>query len=403
VNKPDVVVIGGGIQGAAAAWELSRRGVKVLVLEAGAAGAATPASAGMLGPLSLEKQDDPLLSLYVRGRDLYREAAPELKAESGVDIGLWTDGIYCLAFSEDEESALKDGMAWLRQQGINIDWLSPEDLGERCPGINKENRGATFVHEDGAIDPVATLKALRAAAVHHGATIMQGERALEILRDKGRATGVLTTAGARVGGAVVIAAGCWSGRLLGLPRPLSVEPMRGQMAALDWPAGEPGALVFSHAGYVLQRGNEALVGATMEYVGFQPNVTDDGVTGVLRGGEHVYPALKGAAVRRTWAGLRPATPDDRPFIGTDPETPNLFYATGHGRRGIMLSLVTAEIIAQLHAGEEIKHDLTVVDPSRFWHLMEGPPRPGAVAATKEMLRSLSRLSLPGGKSSQPPG
>jgi glycine oxidase len=398
VIHPDVVVLGGGIQGAGAARELARRGAKVLVLEAGEAGPATPASAGMLGPLSLEVQDDPILELYVRGRDLYREAAPILKEESGVDIGLWTDGILCVAFTDAEASQLRGGIAWLRQQGIHLDWLEPGDLHSRCPGIAQDALGATFAPEDSAIDPTETLKALRASAQHHGATFMQGERALEILMQNGSATGVRTPAGTRTAGAVVIAAGCWSGRILGLPRPLSVEPMRGQMAAMDWPAGEPGAIVFSHAGYVLQRGGEALVGATMEYAGFSPTVTDAGIAGILAGGQRVYPALKGKAVRRTWAGLRPATPDDRPFIGKDPEVPNLYYATGHGRRGILLSLVTAEIIAQLYAGETIGHDLSAVDPGRFW-------RPDAVKETtgmgSDMLRTLSKISFPGSRSFPP--
>jgi glycine oxidase len=140
----------------------------------------------------------------------------------------------------------------------------------------------------------------------------------------------------------------------------------------------------------------------MEYAGFQPAVTRDGITGVLQGGERLYPALKGAAVRRTWAGLRPASPDDRPFIGRDPETANLFYATGHGRRGILMSLVTAEIVAQLHAGESVRHDLSAVDPGRFWHLLAPNEPTGNV--TRDMLKSLSRLSpFPGSKPSQPTG
>jgi glycine oxidase len=367
---PDVLVVGGGIVGAAVARALAADGVSVEVVDSGAEpGAATPASAGMLAPLAEAREDDPLLGLGVRGRDRYYELAPALAEETGVDIGLWRDGVLALAATEDEEDRARRRVAWQRQQGLNVEWLSAGELRERCPGIAHDVRGALLAPEDGVLDPLAALEAFLVSATRRGARLVRGERVLSIELDQDRVTGVRTATGFRPAGAVVIAAGCWSGRLGGLPRPLSVEPVRGQMLALEWPQGEPGAVVFTGHGYVLRRGPEALVGSTMEFAGFEVETTGPGTAQLAETAACVYPALRGAPVHRSWAGLRPMAPDGRPIIGRDDGVPNLWYATGHGRNGILLAAVTGEIIAYLfkeEAGEQPDVDLSPVRPSRFW-------------------------------------
>ena len=102
-NKFDVIVVGGGVVGAACARALARRGCAVTVLEAGPRpGAASLAAAGMLAPFAEAEHQDPLLALAVRARDFYTELAPELLEETEIDIGLWTEGILEVAFTEEE-------------------------------------------------------------------------------------------------------------------------------------------------------------------------------------------------------------------------------------------------------------------------------------------------------------
>jgi glycine oxidase len=139
------------------------------------------------------------------------------------------------------------------------------------------------------------------------------------------------------------------------------------MAALDWPAGEPAAIIYGGGGgtYVLERGGEAIAGSTMEQAGFATGVTEDGLRQVYRSVRRIYPALTELPVKRTWAGLRPGTPDNRPILGRDPEVENLWYATGHGRNGILLAGMTGDFLAQLYAGDELEHDLSSMDPGRF--------------------------------------
>jgi glycine/D-amino acid oxidase-like deaminating enzyme len=103
----------------------------------------------------------------------------------------------------------------------------------------------------------------------------------------------------------------------------------------------------------------------MERVGFAATTTAEGVASVLETARRIYPALADATVKRAWAGLRPGTPDGRPVIGVDPVIENLWYATGHGRNGILLAGITGELLAQEYAEEELEYDLTFLSPSRF--------------------------------------
>ena len=370
MSRPDALVVGGGAIGAACAHALSRRQMTVLLLDAGhEPGTATLAAGGMLAPLVEVHPDDPMSGLFVRARDLYPELAEHLLETTGIDVGLWMEGILQLAYTEEEAIHLKNEIAWQRQQGFNSDWLSLEDLRERAPGISPAAVGALIAPEDGLVEPVPLVHALMESAKKSGATIRRGVRVSGIVTRDDRVVGVETEDGLIEAGNVIVAAGAWSGCLTGLPRPLSVEPIRGQMSALDWPIGEPPSIVYGDGGYVMNRGDEAFVGSTMEHVGFDVAVTESALKTVYDAVERIYPSLDTKNARRTWAGLRPMTPDGRPIVGPDPNAAGLWYATGHGRNGILLAGLTGEIISQLMTGDEedAGYDLTPIDPSRFWH------------------------------------
>ena len=362
----DVLIVGNGIIGAACGRALASRGVGVALLDHGPeAGSGTNAAAGMLAPFAEAEPEDPFIGFCVRARDLYHDLAATLQEETGSDIGLWTEGILQLAFDEDEVDDLKGDVAWQRQSGFAVEWLPIDDLREVHPGIGPDALGAVLAQEDGALDPAAMRDALEASAVEaHGAQVIR-KRAEQLVFDGDRVRGVRTASGVVEADAVLIAAGAWSGRIRGVPSPLPVEPVRGQLVAMDWPAGEPPAIVYGGSGYVVARGGEAIAGATMERAGFDATTTELGVASIRQTAQRIYPALKGAPVKRAWAGLRPVTPDGRPIIGHDPMIENLWYATGHGRNGILLAGITGDVLAQLFFEEEVEYDTSLVDPSRF--------------------------------------
>src|SRR3989442_741843 len=158
--------------------------------------------------------------------------------------------------------------------------------------------------------------------------------------------------------------GFWAGELRGLPRPLPVEPVRGQMAAVPWPGGPPAVLYHDH-GYVLARGGAALLGSTMERAGFDSRVTNEGLAQIFRGAVRLLPRLETQPVVRMWAGLRPGTPDGRPILGPDPDVERLWYATGHGRNGVLLASLTGEITGDLLARGETDVDIAALEVQRF--------------------------------------
>jgi len=119
------------------------------------------------------------------------------------------------------------------------------------------------------------------------------------------------------------------------------------MAALPWPANVPRTILYHKDCYLLARGGEAIIGSTMEHVGFRAEVTSAGLARIFAAVAVLCPGLIRSKVKRTWAGLRPMTPDGLPIIGAEPQLGGLWYATGHGRNGILLAAITGVLLRQL--------------------------------------------------------
>ncbi|HEX4602057.1 MAG TPA: glycine oxidase ThiO [Gemmatimonadales bacterium] len=364
MTSVDVAVVGGGAVGAACARAAALRGLEVAIFEPGPdPAAASPASAGMLAA-QIEPADEALLGLGLRARDLYEPLAPALRETTGIDIGFWRAGIAALAFDEPAAARLKEDVARQRQAGLRCDWLDEREVHERWPGAAPECVGALFAPEDAALDPQALGRACLADARRLGATL-RTEPIARVQVEQGHATGVVTPRGPTAARHVVIAAGVWSSQIAGLPRPLPVEPLRGQMAATAWPEGTPPVVLYHEHGYVLTRGRDAVLGSTMERAGYDASVTNEGLAQIFRGAVRLLPALLTQTVERVWAGLRPVTPDGRPILGGDPDVAGLWYATGHGRSGILLAALSGEVIADLVTQGETMVDIASLAVQRF--------------------------------------
>jgi glycine oxidase len=151
--------------------------------------------------------------------------------------------------------------------------------------------------------------------------------------------------------AVVVAAGAWTGLVPGAGlSPRQVRPARGQMVMLRTRLPLLERVAFSDQGYLVPRADGHLVaGSTMEFEGFAKEVTPAGLMRILGLALELVPALAGAPVVETWAGLRPFTEDRLPVLGPGP-VPGLFLASGHFRNGILLAPVTAELLTEAILG-----------------------------------------------------
>jgi glycine oxidase len=364
-TKQDVVIVGGGAVGAACALEMALSGRSVLVLEPGdRSGEAWRASAGLLSPQIGGHEEDALYELGIAGREYLRDRAARLREETGIDVELFEGGILRVAKGEAEATRLRESVAWQRQHGHRVDWLDPGEVAADWSWIGQTD-GALWSPADGCVNPIRLVEALRASATSHGARFVR-DAAQSLTIAEGKVAAVRGTAESYPAADVVLAAGAWSGRLHGLPRPVSVEPVRGQMCAVPWPLNVPPAIVYSTSGYVMERGGEALCGATIEHAGFDSSTTDQGIADIMAAAVDLVPALTGSPPTRSWAGLRPGTPDGLPIVGREPTVPNLWYATGHGRNGILLAGITAIVLGHWMAGEPSVEGVEALRPERFW-------------------------------------
>ncbi len=350
--------------GAACARQLAQGGHRVRLIERGGqAGEGWRASAGMLAPQIESPVENPLFELGLAGHEFYRDAAQPLLESTSIDIGLWEGGILQTANSELEVETLKQRVAMQRQHGHHCEWLDPEEIRRDWPWLGP-TQGGLLAPRDGCLDPVRLVEALRRDATRLGAEIVS-DTISTLTHSSGRVTGV---EGAEWHPAdhVVLAAGAWSGRIANLPRPVSVEPVRGQLVALRWPDEAEPSIVFGHGGYLLHRGGEGVAGSTVEHAGFTSQVTEAGVAAIRARAALLTPALAEAKILRAWAGLRPGTPDGLPIVGPEPTLEGLWYATGHGRNGILLAGITGTIINHLLSGETTVEEIDALRPARFW-------------------------------------
>ena len=362
----DCVVIGGGIVGAATARALAARGNRILLLERAMPGAeASGAAAGMLTPQVEVLPDDPLLPLAIAARERYRALVPELDRRTGVNVGYVGGGSVQVALGDDEAAALRAQVDAQRAAGLVAEWLDAPALRRRHPGINPAARGGLLAPEDARVNNVSLTAALLADAVRHGVEVADHEEATEVVIAAGRVTAVATPSRRYGTGGAVVAGGAWSPALRGLPRRLPVEPIRGQMVVVTWPAGEPAGVLFGSHVYIVPRGEDALLGSTMESAGFAKDTTPGGLAHIFTGTAALLPAIAAQRIHRSWAGLRPVTPDGRPLIGPDPEVAGLWYATGHGRKGILLGPLTGEIVRDLVLEGATAWDITSCAVTRF--------------------------------------
>jgi len=365
-SRYDAIVIGAGIVGTATARALALAGRRVFVPERGwPGGEATAAAAGMLAPQVETSPGDPLLSLGIAARDRYAELVAKLERDGAQELGYRACGVALVAFDEERAAELRAQVAAQRALGLEAEWLDRAALLKRHPGIGPEALGALLAPRDGAIDNVKLAAALLASGARAGVEFAEREEVFELLVRGGRVAGVRTSRMIRETDTVVLAAGAWSPSIRGLPRSLRVMPARGQMALVPWPGGEPDAVLFGRHTYALRRGDAAILGSTMEWAGFEPVTTEEGMDRIRRETGALLPALLGQPVRKRWAALRPMTPDGRPIIGRDPEVDGLFYATGHGRNGILLGPLTGDIIRDLVVRGETPYDLSPYAVERF--------------------------------------
>lgn len=358
----DVIVVGAGVIGAACAWHLAQAGARVKLLERTAPGAgASPAALGVLQFHARPGAAPAYQHLSRRSGQLYPALLDELAALTGERVPYHCRGQFNLALAEADLPGLEKLHTANAELGVRVERLTRADCLRLEPALTPAVIAGVCFPDDAWVDNTALTLALARAAQQAGVKLVRAEvEAIESAGD--RVTGVRAGGQTYPAGWVVLAAGCWSGQIAGVP-PLPVRPVRGQALAVD---GQPvQRAVASARGYVVPTANgQMLVGATVEEAGFDARPTLGGVAEVAAIGLEIVPALAGCHWQRVWAGLRPGTPDELPYLGAFAERPNLIAATGHFRSGILQAPATAEIVCALINGAAPGVDLSALRPGR---------------------------------------
>ncbi len=363
-RKPDVLVLGGGIIGLACARELARHGARVHVLEREEHGAqASKAAAGMLSPLGEAPRPGPFFAACRTSRNLWPSWAAELAEESGVDLDYDSSGALEIALTEGDEARLDALATAAAALGERVEEADLATWRRHVPGLAAAARRGLYLPGEHRVDNLRVCAALGESAARSGVSVTYGA-AIERVEVSGSTVRVAAASQSWEADLLVVAAGCWSGSLPGLPV-LPLRPVRGQILLFSGVAWDFGGIVRGSGAYTVRRGSDSLlVGATSEEVGFASQTTVGGVHGLLSRGLDLLPGLAGARLEAHWAGLRPGTADGLPLLGHLGEAP-VVYATGHYRNGILLAPWTAREVARVALDGETSGELAAFSPQRF--------------------------------------
>ncbi len=371
MNSPPVIVVGAGIVGCTIAYELSKSGAQVHVLEPRSPGqGATRASAGILAPFIEGHGSTLLRDLGKRSLDMYEPFIAHLREDSGQDLIYTRNGTFELALSKDDEKRLRELAEWLAAQHVESRWIEPSGFAKYEPQAAPNALGALLIPAHGYVGVTTLTLAAATAAERLGAHFSIASGAIRIFPAPGDRVSVHTNETTLHADRVVLAAGSWSSQIVVEgAETVPVKPIRGQLLQLQTKPGAIHRVVWGPDGYLVPwPDGSVLVGSTVEDVGFDESHTDDAVQRLQAAAASLVPGLKGASITSVRTGLRPKGPDDVPILGASRAVPGLIYATAHYRNGVLFTPLTVGLVRDLvfdRADDPALADLT---PLRFGRL-----------------------------------
>jgi glycine/D-amino acid oxidase-like deaminating enzyme len=373
VKHPDVVVVGAGVVGASVAWHLAKRGVKVTLVDQGS-GRGDGSSARATGGFRAQYGT----AINIRLSLLSRAKLRAFRDEVGADPGYDPAGYLWLATSARELTALQEGCELQRAEGVTeAEVVTADDIRRINPAIHDPKVvGGTFCPTDGFIRPLAILNGYLSGAQAMGADVRWDTRILGAERSGESLSALMTDRGPLHCGAVVVAAGPWSGeigRSLGVTIP--VQPLRRQVAPTvqtpALPAKMPMTIWAGDGFHVRVRDGRVLLLRPTEGDPRDPwsTAVDDGwVREVTEMAHTRIPVLRDVPVDRLgcWAGLYEMSPDKHALLGRVHGATNVYTATGNSGHGVMHSLAEGQLLSELLVdGAYRALDATSLRPTRF--------------------------------------
>ena len=375
-TKKRVIIVGGGVIGLGIGWQLAKAGCTVSIYERNQAGrAASWAAAGMLAPhAEVHFEERELLRLGVQSCRMYPDWIAELETDSQMNAGYRAEGTLIVGVDRDDARELEHLYESQKLLDLKVEWITGIEAREIEPLLSPKITAAIWSKDDHQVDNRAMVEALIEAFCRADGTLHAETPVDKIEIVNGKAEGIWIKGNLEEADVIVLAAGCWSSDIDGLPKAVQppVRPVKGQMLALQMEEGivlekvirAPRAKYPTDVYLVPKDDGRLVIGATSEEMGFDTRLTAGGLFELLRGTWEAVPGIYDLPVIETWAGLRPGSRDNAPILG-ETGVENLIMATGHYRNGILLTPITAREIAALILTGETSENIAHFQLSRF--------------------------------------
>jgi sarcosine oxidase subunit beta len=374
-----IVIIGGGVIGTSIAWHLAKKAARVTLIESHDLASG---SSGACDGLVFMQSKKPGIHLGLAMESLKRFHF--LKKELPVDIEFRQTGGRVVIQTPAQYPAMEKFVREQKDIGLEVCLMDAKQTLAAEPFLSPDIYGSTWSSLDARVNPINLTLGFALGAKKNHARILTRTKVLGIHTQNNRVTGVATTQGDIPADIVVNAAGAGAGRICQMVKiDLPIAPRRGQIVVTQAARPMISSCMIS-AGYIAVKydpslaaeqgegmsmeqtdNGNLLLGSTREFAGFCTENTLSGIRRIISRTTEVLPALKHLQVIRTFAGLRPYTPDGLPILGPVPSLEGFFMAAGHEGDGIALSPITGELMADMVLGQKTAISLAPFSPERF--------------------------------------
>ncbi|ASK62343.1 glycine oxidase [Virgibacillus phasianinus] len=384
VRHADIVVIGGGIMGAAISYYGAKAGLDITVLEKNELASGTSSRCdGNILAIDKDPGFDSQMSLKSQ------QLVHELHKNLDVDFEYRNPGSMLVC---ENDSEMEAAQKWVQQQqdaGLDFRMLDREDLRNESNYFADDLYGGLECQTDSTVNPYMLTFSMFDSAKKHGAKIHTHTEVKNVTQDAANKFIMETTKGTFTANKVINACGIWApmiGEMLGVDIP--IKPRKGQLivASREKPVGLRKVMEF---GYLISKfGGERqvdaitekhgvalvfeptesqnfLIGSSREFTGFDTKVNQDVIRCIAKRAVRFYPKMANMTVIRTYAGLRPWTEDHLPIVSHVDEVPGFYIAAGHEGDGISLAAITGKVIEEMISDKELSIPVEALRYNRF--------------------------------------
>lgn len=361
----DVIIIGGGVIGTACAYFLSRRGVKVLLLERNHLGSgASGTTAAIVSISGTSGTPEALRDLNVESYHLLLNIEQDFDQPVEVVHG----GALNIAMNEQEAQEMKPAYEEVRELGFDAQWMSGSEACQLEPLLGPDAEAAFYHPASYHVNPFRLCEGYLQAALHRGSQIACGVEVHEVKLKNNRIERIVTSNGEYHADWVVLAAGAWTPEIFTSPAlEIPIVPARGQVILTE-ACSQRTQRVLSLADhlYIKQTASgNFYLGSHTEFVGFENRITLDKISNFARAFTRAVPLIARLRALRFFAGFRPISEDNLPIIGPVPDCSKLIIASGHGRTGVRYSAATGKAVSELILDGKTEHPIDAFAVDRF--------------------------------------